>query len=120
MIVPSHSRDAECRAMKRADFRLAADRKAKCQNFSRVAGIDQPVVVNPGGREQRGRLALELLDHALLLYLKRYGVDGAARALPPLFADDGKDARGLLAAHYRDAVIGPGKNEARVEGAATH
>src|ERR1700734_2759397 len=57
-----HTRDAEGAALERAKFCLAADRKAKAQDFAGIAGINQPIVPKPGGSVERRGFAFHPFD----------------------------------------------------------
>src|SRR5580700_11286330 len=70
-----HAGDAEARGSQRTDFRLAADREAEGENFSRIPRIDEAVVPQPRRGVERGRLAGELVDDLLLHRLERAVVD---------------------------------------------
>ena len=66
------------------------------------------------------RLAREHLERRRLERGLLRRAPGAAAPLDPLAPHRGEHARRLLAAHHRDAAVGPGPEEARLEGPPRH
>src|SRR5260221_1332972 len=112
-----HSEDAEARLL---FGRVAGGGERKREHAARVGGIDDAVVPEPRRRIVRMALALVLLADGIpegFLFGRR---PLAALRLDAVAAHGGEHARGLLAAHHRDARVGPGPEEARIEGAPAH
>src|SRR5258706_7818647 len=112
-----HPEDAEARLLFGC---VAGGGEREREHAARVGGIDDAVVPEPRRRIVRMALALVLLADGIpegFLFGRR---PLAALRLDAVAAHGGEHARGLLAAHHRDARVGPGPQEARVEGAPAH
>ena len=98
----------------------AADR-AMPRTTLRVAGVDDPVVPQAAGGEERGRLALDLL---LDRRARSASSASSSKGRPASFrrrpGDDRHHAGQLRRAHHGDAVVGPREHEAGVVGPARH
>src|SRR5690348_824230 len=111
----SHPEDPE---MGLFNGRVEARRNRHCQHAARVLRIDDAVVPQPGAGIIGMALAFVLLaDCRLEAVLLRLGPGLAARAVAP---HRRQHVGRLLAAHHRDARIGPRPQEARRIGAAAH
>src|SRR5688572_12305556 len=112
-----HAEHAEARVLGGA---VGGDGEGEAEDAARVGGVDDAVVPEAGGRVVGVALALVLLaDRRLESFLV------VLRPLPALRLDavtlDGREhGSGLLAAHHRDARVGPRPEEARIEGAPAH
>ena len=86
-----------------------------------VARIDDAVVPQARGGEERVRLLLDLALHDARASSRRLCfVERLPGALGRLAAHDREHAGELLGAHHRDPVVRPGEEEARLVGAAAH
>src|SRR5690606_9395563 len=95
------------------DRRVQRDGERQRQHVARLDRVDDAVVPEPRRGVERVALVLELVDDGLLEGGLVLGADGAAAALDALAAHRGQHARRLLAAHHRDAAVGPGPEESR-------
>ena len=104
----------------RSSGALRAAASDSARHAPRVLRVDDAIVPQPRGRVVRVSLALVLLADRRLEGLLLGGRPVPACGLQLVALDGGEHARGLLAAHDRDARIGPLKQEARRIGAAAH
>src|SRR5919202_1435846 len=114
---PSHPEHAVAR---RADGSIEAGRDGQAQGCARVGGIGDAVV--PQARRAVVGAALDLVllqrgPHEFFLLRGRHVLATCAQVIQPHL----QEHRGrLLAAHHRDARVGPHPQEARVVSAAAH
>src|SRR5512146_2143295 len=113
MLPGSHAEDAEARLL---DGRIESRRKAEAQHPPAVGGRDDAIVPEPRAGVIGMTLALVLgadgsLEGFLLLRPGRLHI---------VLLDLGEDRGRLLAAHHRDARVGPHPKEARAVGPAAH
>src|SRR6185437_12769974 len=113
----SHPEHAEPRVL---DGRVEGRREAQGEHAARVHRIDHAVVPEAGGGVVGMALALVLLADRRLEGLFLGGRPLPALRLDAVALHRGEDRGRLLAAHHRDARVGPAPQEARVEGAAAH
>src|SRR5262245_39334368 len=105
--VSLHASHAERIGLELADLRLPTNGQAEPKNAAAVARVDEAVVPQAGGGEQRRALLLDAAGDACLHRLEPPGIDGLAIAPELLLGDDGEHAGGLLRPHHGDAVVGP-------------
>ena len=101
-------------------FGLAADIQAHPDDAPGVARVDDTIIPQACGSEQRrglGRVGVDDLPRAGIQGLR---VGFSACPARAFLGDNGHHLGRLLAPHYRDAVVGPGKDEPRIEGAPAH
>ena len=114
---PPHPEYAEARVFDRG---VERGRQRQAQHAARVGRGDDAVVPQARGGVVRMAFALVLLADGRLerVFLGRRPV--AAARLDAVALDGGQHAGGLLAAHDRDARVGPHEQHARRIGAAAH
>ena len=95
-------------------------RERDAEHAARVAWVDDAVVPDPRGGEERVRLPVDLVLDGLSDLRIGLLVEGLARALGRRAAHDREHARELLGAHHRDAMVGPAEEQARIVGATRH
>ena len=94
--------------------------QAHAQHRAGVARVDDAVVVQLAGHEQRQRLALDLVLDLLAHRLVGLLVERLAHAGGRLAGDDAQHAGQLLRAHHRGLRVRPGEQEPRPERPAAH
>jgi hypothetical protein len=120
MGAPSRSwRRQRCWAAGRASA-SATDVEAQAEDAARVARVDDAVVPQPGGAEQRRGFGVELPAQAFAHCRQRGFVGRLAGAFELAAADDLHHLGGLRRTHHGGARRGPGEDEARVEAAPAH
>src|SRR6202521_3835933 len=113
----SHPENAEARRRYR---RIQGCREAQRQHAARFLRRDDAVVPQPRGRVKRIAFGLVLGAHRYLERLLLCRAPGLARGLD-IVAPYRRQHRGrLLAAHDRDARVGPGEQKPRTVGAPAH
>src|ERR1700691_958178 len=113
----SHPEDAEAGGL---DRRVEAGRNRHGEHTARFLGVDHAVIPQPCAGVIGMALGLVLLaDRGLEAFLLLLAPFFAARARP-IAPHRGQHIGRLLAAHHRDARIGPGPQKARRIGAAAH
>src|SRR4051794_1021738 len=104
----SHPEDAVAELAQR---RIGARGEGEPEHGAGLRGIDDAVVPEAGGGVVRVTLVLVLLADRRLERLFVLGRPLLAAGLQPVAAHGRQDAGRLLAAHHRDAGIGPGEQE---------
>jgi hypothetical protein len=94
--------------------------QAHSEHPPRVGGIDDAVVPEPRGRVVRRTLVLVGAEDRRFEGLLVLGRPLLAPRLEPVATDRCEHRSRLLAAHHRDAGVGPHPQEARVVGATAH
>src|SRR3954470_17700940 len=113
----SHAEDAIANFLQRG---VRASRQGQAEHGAGLGGVDDAVVPEAGGGVVGVALGLVLVADRLLERLLLLGRPLIATGLDAVAADLGEHAGGLLAAHHRDAGVGPGEQEAGRVGPAAH
>src|SRR5579862_576870 len=117
MALPSHPKHAELR---RRNGRVQRRRKTQRQHPTRLRRRDDAVVPQPRGGVIGIALGFVLVADRLLEFFFLDLGPGLAGGFDIVAPHRGQHARGLLAAHHRDAGVRPGEQETRAIGAAAH
>src|SRR5258706_1860602 len=113
----SHAQDAEARLLGRC---VGGDGKRQAQHAARIGGVDHAVVPEPRAGVVGMALPLVLLANGILEGLFLGFRPAFALGLEAVALHGGEHRGRLLAAHHRDARVGPGPEEARIERAPAH
>src|SRR3954466_4449941 len=104
----SHPEDAVAELAQR---RVGARGEGETEHGAGLRGVDHAVVPEAGGGVVRVALVLVLVADRRLERLLLLGGPFLAAGLEPVAAHGREDAGRLLAAHHRDAGVGPGEEE---------
>src|SRR5271165_83705 len=116
----SKPRDAEAVGAEFPRLGVGADIETEGERRAAVARIDEAVVPEPRGGEERSRLAIVARDDPRPLRLRLLRVERKSARARALLGDDRHHFGRLFAAHHRDAGVRPGEEEARPERTPAH